>query len=386
MVGSNLLIMIHKSLSYITGSTKLFGNVAVLAVGDLYQLQPVRQKHVFLPPSDATAQFAAIWQNSFKYFELSTVMRQRDMEFSGLLNRMRVEELREEDIFVLRSRDIIKHPDYPRDAMHVYTTNADVDDHNEEKLEQLETTKHTLPALDNCRDKHTGKLHVLPSTKHTETGGLRQNLRIAKGAKVMLTSNIDVSDGLVNGAVSVVVGFILSDEHVHKVMVKFSDERAGHRTQQHSPYSTDYPSAVPISRVEALFCVGKRKSVKMSRKQFPLTLAWACKIHKVQGMTMPSTVVSMTGRFMPGHAYVACSRVTSFYGLYIVHFNPKKIKANDQVREETSRLQNCTLEIPPCDPISYQSPEILSVASLNIRSYAKYQNELMLPNISVDVM
>lgn len=66
-------------------------------------------------------------------------------------------------------------------------------------------------------------------------------------------SNIDVGDGLVNGATGVVVGFILSNDYVHKVLVKFDDERVGHLAQQHSPYSIEYPSAVPIQRVEVVF-------------------------------------------------------------------------------------------------------------------------------------
>ena len=49
MVGSNMLLQIHKRLQQLKGSKDdtTFGNISILAVGDLYQLQPVAQPYVF---------------------------------------------------------------------------------------------------------------------------------------------------------------------------------------------------------------------------------------------------------------------------------------------------------------------------------------------------
>ena len=43
------------------------------------------------------------------------------------------------------------------------------------------------------------------SDKRSETGGLHSTLKLAIGARVMLTANGDVSDGLVNGTTGEVV-------------------------------------------------------------------------------------------------------------------------------------------------------------------------------------
>ena len=55
MVGADMIYHIHRRLEDIMGTAggdTVFGNINILAVGDLYQLQPVGQTHVFGLPSD----------------------------------------------------------------------------------------------------------------------------------------------------------------------------------------------------------------------------------------------------------------------------------------------------------------------------------------------
>ena len=103
--------------------------------------------------------------------------------------------------------------------------------------------------------------------------------------------------------------------------------------------------------------------------QFPLTLAWATTIHKVQGLTLDEIVVNMKGgRFTPGQAYVAFSRVKTLQGLHILNFNAKAIKASQDVKNEMDCLsENISSPVPM---IATQSPsnEYINVALLNTRS------------------
>ena len=108
MVGSQTLFDIHRRLKEIMGRSEynesILGGVSVLAVGDLYQLQPVKQKYIFDPPSQINAQLCIpLWQH-FHMHELTTIMRQKDDEmFARVLNRIRTGCQTSEDISLLQT-------------------------------------------------------------------------------------------------------------------------------------------------------------------------------------------------------------------------------------------------------------------------------------------
>ncbi|XP_060571280.1 uncharacterized protein LOC132729522 [Ruditapes philippinarum] len=110
MVGRGMLNYINLRLQEIKGCTKTFGNVSVLAVGDLYQLKPVLDSWVFSQVYNSVQLQSLgtnIWVDLFEFFELKEVMRQKDdQEFALLLNRLREGEHTEEDLLVLQDRQV----------------------------------------------------------------------------------------------------------------------------------------------------------------------------------------------------------------------------------------------------------------------------------------
>ena len=81
---------------------------------------------------------------------------------------------------------------------------------------------------------------------------------------------------------------------------------------------------VPIEPVLSRIKIrpGKPSSPEIQRIQFPITLAWACTVHKVQGLTLQNVVISFNlnkqRSFNYGQVYVALSRATSLQGLHIL--------------------------------------------------------------------
>ena len=142
MVGSVMLLNIHKRLDEIkgvSGDEVLFGNVCILAVGDLYQLPAVCQSQIYDPVRETVANLSGcLWKDTFQLHELDEIMRQKnDQQFAELLCRVRIGECTNEDIEILRSREIqTNNPRYPVDVLHVFAYNSDVDEWNEKKLKR----------------------------------------------------------------------------------------------------------------------------------------------------------------------------------------------------------------------------------------------------------
>ena len=380
MVGANMLLQIHKRLHQLKGimsDSSTFGGVSILDVGDLYQLPPIGQPCLFDKVTDSYANLyksGSLWVDEFNLLELTEIMRQRDeRQFVELLCRMRKAECTPEDIQVLKSRVIsIDHPQYPVNALHVYRLNVDVDARNSLMLDSIASvnTQCTIHARDSVagQTRHIDLTKL--SDKRSETGGLHSVLKIAVGARVMLTANVDVSDGLVNGAIGTIVHIVTNDnDNVTHVIVEFDNSNVGLQCIQSSPFNSSFPCVVPVVKHEVQFPAKGRKGSEISRVQFPLTLAWATTIHKVQGLTLDKIVFDMKGEghFSTGQAYVACSRVKSLTGLFINNFNESAIKKSIKVESEMERLADKIIQPIP-KPSLLCSPNNLSIAMLNILS------------------
>ena len=142
--------------------------ISIIAVGDLYQLPPIKKKAIFDDYKMETLNLCHPW-SVFKMIELTEIMRQKnDKAFAELLNRIRTASHTEHDIKVLQSRRITPtDPTYPSDALHIWAENAPVNEHNQTKLETIEALLFLLP-----KNVNKQEINSVLARGCSETGGL----------------------------------------------------------------------------------------------------------------------------------------------------------------------------------------------------------------------
>ena len=149
MVSNRMLKHIHERLKQIFGTpdSLLSAGVSFIAVGDFYQLPPIKAKPVFVPFKNDCFNMCHPWR-VFQMIELDKIMRQQgDNVFTDILNRLRAGSLNGEDIKILSARKVEKLDlNYPHNAMHIWAENASVDDHNKQMLDVLNKPLVTLIA------------------------------------------------------------------------------------------------------------------------------------------------------------------------------------------------------------------------------------------------
>ena len=130
---------------------------------------------------------------------------------------------------------------------------------------------------------------------------------------------------------------------------------------------------MPIVPVSANIKINPKivNSLEIVRTQFSVTLAWACTVRKVQGLTFDKIVISFAlnkqRAFKNFQAYVALSRITLDGLLILDKFDPNQIKADDRVTEEYEKLgKNSDIGSDSCRN-SVTSSNRIQASLLNVR-------------------
>ena len=305
MVGNKMLSFIDTRLQQLTGTKAAFGGLSVIAVGDLYQLKPVNDFLICLDLKvDASSLARNLWKELFTMYELVDIMRQKDdLAFAQLLNRLRMNEMTEEDKQKLQTRVFDRDAgNYPKDAVHLFARNFYVKKHNDNILSQLPGEKVVIPCHDNVvsaniPDKECQRLIKSLPDDYSKTGQLMKSLTVVVGMIVVHTTNVDVDDGLTNGATGVVKHIDFRMEGTNRpsiIWVLFDEPRVGRTTRE--KYRKLYNSSIhtdwtPVFDTQRTFIVNYKT---FQRIQFPLTPASGKSVWKAEGATVDRVVVDLS--------------------------------------------------------------------------------------------
>ena len=397
MVGNMTLSFIDTRLQQLTGSKAAFGGLSVIAVGDLYQLKPVGDFLICLDLKAGASSLARnLWKELFTMYELVDIMRQKDdLAFAQLLNRLRLNEMTEEDKQVLQTRVFDRDTgDYPKDAVHLFARNFYVKKHNDNILSQLPGEKFVIPCHDNVVSANIPAkecqtlINSLPDD-YSKTGQLMKSLTVVVGMIVVHTANVDVEDGLTNGATGVVKQIDFRMEGTNRpsiIWVLFDDPRVGRTTREkyrklYNPsINTDW---TPVFDVQRTFILNYKT---YQRIQFPLTPASGKSVWKAEGATVDRVVVDLSQEKrivkIPHIHYVALSRVKRLKDLYILNLNEASMALDDDVNVEMHRLRTeAALELCYV-PLYKTDPGKIKIAFNNARSLHKHFRDVEFePNV-----
>ena len=261
---------------------------------------------------------------------------------------------------------------------HLFTTNASVNAHNSALYYLSVGDKAQVKVIDIVvgdisDDLKTQMKNKIPDDP-TKTMGLFSVLPVATKTKYDLTTNIDVADGLTNGAECVIEIIDYRVENSSRPSIiwvsfpLFDIGKKQHREHAHLYKTNINKNWTPILEVTRQFRINKKNQIKIIRRQFPLRPPAAKTIHRCQGDTLDEAIVDFlqsTGEHMH---YVGLSRVRNSSRLHIVDLNENRIRVSEKVQKQMFRLRTEASLMPLAALRGTDSSDTATVLFHNVRS------------------
>lgn len=332
MIGARMLYMIERRLREIQPEVnEPFGGIFVYLFGDFRQLPPVKNAALYSSTFfDTMSQQGRLFFNEFEAFiELNCSHRQStsDASFRNLLENLASGNFSAEDhaLLATRSQFLLSSSELDsfKSAVELFPTNEQVRMSNERYLESLGQPVANI-ASENTPD-------IAPTVNDDAQVGLAAKLKLSNNSRVMLRTNLWVEGGLVNGSLGTVRYIVYAPDTRPPslplyLLVEFDNYRR--------PYV--YENLFPIVPIVRSW---NDKGITRTRKQFPLTLAYAMTIHKSQGLTLPKIKIDIGAKELAiGLTYVALSRVRELSDIvFVKSYNKDRYDAICKSKAHTDR-------------------------------------------------
>ncbi len=353
MVRPDLLDAIDARLREVRRSNRPFGGVQLLMIGDLLQLPPVvkdAEWDFIRTFYDSPYFFSSQALAKIQYFaiELKKIYRQTDAHFISLLNKVRTNNLNNDDLDKLNSRYIANfNPSDDQQFIRLTTHNDAADSINSLRLAKLDGRAVTY----NATKQGTFPDNALPADS---------SLVLKVGAQVMFLRN-DPQGRYYNGKIGHVTA--LDEDFITVDADSFNPLKITPAEWQNISYTLNKETGEVEQKVEGTFT------------QYPLALAWAITIHKSQGLTFDNAIIDAAKAFSDGQVYVALSRCRSFEGIVLSSkISSLSIRTNRYVlsylgSQESRKLSSAQLDAFAADHALTVLTELLDFRPITIPAH-----------------
>ncbi len=322
MLSASVFEMVEAVCRTVRRSSRPFGGLQVVLVGDFFQLPPVVKNRRAAPEENTNEEMIfdegeapkapfAYTSNAWRALNpivcyLSEQHRQEDEGFLEVLSAIRAGEHTVAHVSRIKER-LVDARSAPNAVVRLFPHNADVDRINNEELGKIDGAERSF------RMRSSG---TAPAVESIKRGCLSPELLVLKvGANVMFTKN-NPSGSFVNGTLGKVTSFASTGAPVVKT-------RGGATIV-----------AEPMD-----WTMEEDGKVKAKLVQVPLRLAWAITVHKSQGMSLDSAVMDLSQAFEYGQGYVALSRVRTLAGLHLLGLNERALEVHPEALEQDAEFR-----------------------------------------------
>jgi len=310
MMGERKLLDLDLALRKWFSCYEYFGGKQIILMGDFLQLPPV---------NDSFMIFSAYFtEMNFKVIYINKIHRQNNPEFIRVLNAVRLGKLQKSDVEYLQK---MSETSASSKTTILTAQNKIANAFNAQKLNALEDIRDFYAIYSDNYGLHKEQIQ----------SRLLDRLWLAVGAKVMLTVNLSVRDGLVNGLQGTVIAFnpdpVVLFGTSRVTITKYTDRYVIMNKLAYERISIDYAYDNMIDKHTML---GKKPEI-VEIIQYPLKLAWAITIHKSQGLTLDDAIILCDHIYCCGQFYTALSRVRSPENIHLVSFDVRHVRVNKDI-------------------------------------------------------
>lgn len=365
MVGCKLLFDVSTALSIAKEDSSIFGGINLIVTGDFVQLPPVRDRKLYgsitrystSKLSQDQVQGKLLWLSIDTVIVLHEVWRQRGSEnipFVELLSRLRTGTCTEADRQLLStcllsnvkpdwtdktwaSTPLVVPQNNVKDAFNERMAHCFAQEHGRELHYYHSVDVHKgLPVIDHGLQDY---LHSLSSGNTNQRLGA---LPLVIGMPVMISTNVDVPGGVVNGSIGTLEKIRYRVDEEGRRYALSCAVKVPHMTGDVLPELHEQEAAVVADDVDMEFTHPySQRRCRIKRTQVPVMPVFAFTAHKAQGQTMDTVLVDLKACRGTESPYVMVSRVKSLSGLLILRpFDLSVIQKNpsEDYRKENKRL------------------------------------------------